>query len=75
MVEGADVLLNILSNDYYEVNVKFTDKPFEGAHKLTHLGNGYYENDAWHGPSTIWLCHVTEFVFGKYPKFIYYAKL
>lgn len=75
MVEGADVLLNILSNDHYEVEVKFTDKPFEGAHTLTHLGNGYYNNNAWHGPSTIWLCHVTEFVFGKYPKFIYYAKL
>ena len=75
MIEGADVLLNILSNDHYEVEVKFADEPFEGCHTLTLLENGYYTNNAWHGPSTIWLCHVTEFVFGKYPKFIYYAKL
>jgi hypothetical protein len=75
MVEGADVLLNILSNDHYEVDVKFTEEPFEGCHTLTLLENGYYNNNAWHGPSTIWLCHVTEFVFGKYPKFIYYAQL
>jgi len=77
MVEGADLLLEILSNGNSDVTVKFTDEPtpFPEFHTLTHIGDGYYNNNAWHGPSTIWLCHVTEFVIGKYPKFIYYAKL
>lgn len=76
MIEGADYLLGILAGeDNDEVLVKFTDEPFEGCHRLTHLGNGYYNNNAWHGPSMIWLCYVTEFVFGNYPEFIYYCKL
>lgn len=76
MVLGADVLLDILANGYHDVSVKFGDEPFEGAKILTYDHNeeidGFYNNDAWHGPSTIWLCHVTQFVFGKYPEKIYY---
>jgi hypothetical protein len=74
MVEGADILLSILANDNTEVHVKFSDEPFEGSSILTLLSDGYYVNNAWHGPSMIWLCHVTEFVFGRYPKYIYYQK-
>lgn len=76
MVLGADVLLDILANGYHDVSVKFGDEPFEGAKILSYNYNdeteGFYDNDAWHGPSTVWLCHVTQFVFGKYPEKIYY---
>lgn len=75
MVSGADALLDILANDHTEVYVKFKDKQFEGCHTLTHKGDGFYVNDAWHGPSLIWLCYVTTFIFGNYPDEIYYAKL
>jgi hypothetical protein len=74
MVAGADILLDVLSNNTNEVHVKFGVEPFDGSNTLTHTGNGYYDNDAWHGPSTIWLCHVTKFVFGDYPDNIYYSK-
>jgi hypothetical protein len=76
MVLGADLLLDILSGDYEDVHVKFSDEPFDDAKILTYDHDyeieGFYNNDAWHGPSTIWLCYVTEFVFGKYPERIYY---
>jgi hypothetical protein len=77
MVLGADMLLDILSgwNDY--AYVTFSDEPFDGCKTLTHdrfqKEIGWYNNDAWHGPSTIWLCSVTEFVFGSYPDHIYYS--
>ncbi len=76
MVLGADVLLDTLSFNGDSVNVTFSDEPFSQCKTLTHDKKekevGYYNNDAWHGPSTIWLCHVTEFVFGSYPDKIYY---
>jgi len=72
MVLGADVLLFNLANEQDEVYVEFGSKPFDNCHTLTHTDEGYYDNDAWHGPSTIWLCHVTKFVFGDYPDKIYY---
>ena len=76
MVCGADVLIDILANEWNGVSVKFSDVYFEGSHTLTHQKGenpGWYDNDAWHGPSTIWLCHVTEFVFGVYPDKIYFS--
>jgi hypothetical protein len=57
-----------------EDNRWFVDLPEWEGEKDDHneSSEGYYNNDAWHGPSTIWLCSVTEFVFGKYPEKIYY---
>ena len=72
MVSGADLLLFNLANDNNEVYVTFDTTPFDDCHTLTHEGDGYYNNDAWHGPILIWLCHVTKFVFGDYPDKIYY---
>jgi hypothetical protein len=79
MVLGADMLLDALSHEGPWVRVCMGDEPFEGCHTLTHrlvdveATPGWYDNDAWHGPSTIWLCYVTEFVFGCYPDKIYYC--
>lgn len=72
MVSGADILLEILAKENDSIEVEFSVEPFEDSKCLTFLGDGVYENDAWHGPSTIWLCSVTEFVFGEYPSKIYY---
>lgn len=77
MVCGADLLVGILANEWDRVTVRFSTQPFENCktltHDLTQSDLGWYSNDAWHGPSTIWLCHVTEFVFGEYPEKIYYS--
>ena len=76
MVMGADILLDVLSGNSDYCYVTFGDEPFEGAKTLSYdhkeSSPGYYNNDAWHGASTVWLCYVTEFVFGKYPEKIYY---
>jgi hypothetical protein len=77
MVLGADMLLDILSNDCDWIDLEMADYPFSPNCKtLTHDKSqnelGWYNNNAWHGPSTIWLCSVTEFVFGSYPDIIYY---
>ena len=78
MVAGADKLLDILSNNTNDVSVSFSIEPFDGAKILTHdivrEDEGHYFNDASHGPAIIWLCGVTEFVFGNYPDIIYYSK-
>jgi hypothetical protein len=77
MVLGADLLLDILSGNSDYCYLTLGDEPFEGCSTLTYDHNestpGYYNNDAWHGPSTIWLCYVTEFVFGRYPEKIYFS--
>lgn len=75
MILGADMLLDVLSNENPDVTVRFTNYKFDGCHSLVHLGGGYYENDAWHGPSIVWLCDVTEFIFGEYPDIIYYRRI
>jgi hypothetical protein len=78
MVLGADLLLDNLSFEGIFAYVKFGDEPFEGCNTLTHrqadkeATPGWYDNDLWMGPSTIWLCEVTKFVFGCYPDKIYY---
>jgi hypothetical protein len=70
------MLLDILSGESDYAIVKFGDEPFDGCKTLSHDKSqtdvGWYNNDAWHGPSTIWLCYVTQFVFGEYPDKIYY---
>lgn len=80
MVEGADFLLDILAQGAVFVQVKMTEDATIGY--KTHLeaveeeseGMRYfvtvYENNETLG-FTAWLCHVTKFVFGYFPKNIY----
>jgi hypothetical protein len=78
MVLGADMLLDNIARGNDWCKITLSDEPFEGSHILSHrlppleATPGWYDNDAWHGPSTIWLCEVTRFVFGNYPDKIYY---
>lgn len=80
MVAGADTMLDMLSegNNNVKIDVSFT--PFPNATELKKLriptfGNGaFYKVVSCNGVklgSTIWLCNVTEFVFGEFPKKMY----
>ena len=85
MVAGADTLLDILSKGKDRVTVSFTDLKGDFAEKgvrstvaLTHKDNGTYSVDPDDTtfsreelPQEIWLCSVTQFIFGDYPKWIY----
>lgn len=78
MVEGADTLLDLLSDGKDNILVDLDDKPFEGAdllikqeedregayYKVNTINNKEYS-------TTIWLCEVTLFVFNNLPDKIY----
>lgn len=86
MVAGADSWLDILCEGEWDVWMTISDKPFNGAEELTLIGFGLLEGPelgegAWYLAKTylgldfdlkMWLCDVTKFVFGDFPKTIYY---
>ncbi len=84
MVAGADDLCEFLSDDdkFAHVSVipsnKQLDKPgyaclVQGRHSLT--GGSFYNVTGLEGfEREIWLCPVTLFVLGRYPKYIYIKK-
>lgn len=84
MVAGADKLCGFLSDDdsFAHVSVissnKQLDKPgyaclVRGRHSLT--GGSFYNVTGLEGfEREIWLCPVTLFVLGRYPKYIYIKK-
>ena len=81
MVEGADIMLDIMAENKHAVNLCIADKPFENADKLVLtekcdpvIGGGYYLLKEYEGTiinQTMWLCQVTAFVFGKISPEIY----
>lgn len=84
MVAGADKLCDFLSDDgrFAYVNVvprnKRLDMPgyaclVQGEHSLTG-GSTYTVTDLPGFEREIWLCPVTLFVLGRYPKYIYVKK-
>ena len=78
MVSGADTMLDILSQGELEINVTFSEKPFDN-YKFLLTFNGKFEGGAnYHLQNelfdfNVWLCYVTKFVFGYLPKKIYIA--
>lgn len=84
MVAGADQLCAFLSDDNRKTHVnvipsnKPLDKPgyaclIQGQNSLT--GGSYYQVTGLEGfERQIWLCPVTLFVLGRYPKYIYLKK-
>jgi hypothetical protein len=84
MVAGADIWLDIISDNNNEIILKLSDtkqlaekivlydtdlsQPNLGATYIAHV---YKEKDY---NVIMWLCPVTLFVFDKYPKVIYYQK-
>lgn len=82
MVAGADSLLDVLAENENEVKLTLSLEPFEGCETLekindtpeyggaNYLLKKYKEIEFEFFP--IWLCSVTEFVFGSLPKLIYF---
>jgi len=81
MVEGADTMLDIIAQGNSAVTLAIEETDFEGAElvQLTekcdpYVGGGYYVLRNWNGKEvnhTMWLCAVTEFVFGYLPEKIF----
>ena len=86
MVMGADSFLEILSQGESESYVTLSDKEFDGAERLELTNLGRIEgielgSGAWYSlkeymgipyDMEMWLCDVTKFVFGDFPKVIYF---
>lgn len=76
MVMGADTLLDIIAQGENIVNVSFSEEPFKNAKYILTFKNhesggaNYLVTSKLHN-FDIWLCHVTEFVFGFFPKILY----
>jgi hypothetical protein len=86
MVMGADTFLDILSQGENEVYVTLSTEPFEYCGVLDYIFLGRLEGPelgegAWYSLREymgldfnlkMWLCDVTKFVFGDFPKQIYF---
>lgn len=84
MIDGADQWLDLLSNNALSITVWIADENFKGASILTLLhvreenlgGGGDYYLESYQSKKVelkLWLCKVTEFVFGNIPQRIYFA--
>lgn len=81
MVEGADTMLDVISDGTNEVSLTLDRTSFSGSDILTltercdpYIGGGYYLLQTFEGKAfnkTMWLCAVTEYVFGDLPAQIF----
>jgi hypothetical protein len=77
MIEGADTLLTVLSEDDSEITIEVSTERFDGFEgKLFYIGdiNLYPEGTylAYPDNHSLWLCYVTKWLFNTYPQAIYY---
>jgi hypothetical protein len=78
MVAGADAFCEILAQGEDVVDIGMSTKEFKDyRYKLEFVkhegGGGDYHLTSALYDFPVWLCHVTKFVFGEMPKFIYIA--
>ncbi len=81
MVAGADTMLDLIAKGRKSVQVTLDIAPFSGADWLElvevcapSVGGGYYVMHTYKGQPVqhrMWLCDVTNFVFGHLPPAIY----
>jgi hypothetical protein len=81
MVAGADSMLEYMAEGEAQVWIVLSEQEFENADKLeflrlaTEIENGaFYKLDKYRGIEIgleMWLCDVTKFVFGDFPKTIF----
>ena len=81
MVDGADKMLDMMAEGKNSVTLNIAREQFEGADILIltekcdpYIGGGYYIMKQYEGQEinrTMWLCQVTEFVFGDIPPLIF----
>ena len=84
MVQGADTMLDYVGGGAEEVNLALAEETFEGGNKLVlvhdhseDIGGGTYFLEVYEDLPVnqhMWLCEVTEWVFGSLPKEIYFKK-
>jgi hypothetical protein len=85
MVQGADSMLDIVSENTNECFLKISDQSFDGAEVLilehariqNHGGGGDYILENYQSETInqkMWLCEVTRHVFNGLPKHIYFKK-
>jgi hypothetical protein len=85
MVDGADKMLDLMAENKSTVTLFISKEQFEGADILTltekcdpYIGGGYYIMKEYEGQEinrTMWLCQVTEFVFGDIPQQIFVKRV
>lgn len=81
MVDGADKMLDMMAGEEHSVMLYVSRDPFDGADLLSltekcdpYMGGAYYFMKTYEGQEvnrTMWLCQVTEFVFGDLPPEIF----
>ncbi len=84
MVEGADAMLDFIAGVENEVFLYIDREHFQGSDRLElrekcepYIGGGYYFLKEYNGKAinqTLWLCQVTEFVFGDIPDQLFIKK-
>lgn len=84
MVEGADTMLDYVGQGNNRVELLLSETPFDGASvlKLTKdlsddIGGGMYLLASYNSNvlnQEMWLCQVTEYVFGHLPQAIYFKR-
>ena len=80
MVDGADTFLDYLSNNGDEVTLDLSLNPKQGYdvlnYRYPHPANdgAYYSTQMGENEHILWLCGVTEFVFGHMPEEVWYRK-
>jgi hypothetical protein len=85
MVSGADTMLEYVGQGASEVTLSLAEQPFEASTSLKLIhdyskeigGGGIYLLDEYQSVvlnQEMWLCEVTEYVFGKLPSMIYFKK-
>lgn len=81
MVEGADTMLDLMAENKNEVKLRLSQDEIPEADLLElkercdpSVGGGYYIMDVYEGRKVellMWLCGVTEWVFGELPERIF----
>lgn len=79
MVSGCDVLLDILSNGLFYVDIQVSTSELDGEYiKLTKKEEDefgcYYSCSTYNFKGDIWLCNVTKHLFNVFPKEFYFKK-
>ncbi len=85
MVDGADKMLDIVAEGKSDVVLQIATEPFEKSDVLElvekcdpYIGGAYYFLKNYEGQTfnqRMWLCQVTEFVFGDLPNHIYIKRV
>jgi hypothetical protein len=85
MVDGADKMLDMMADNQDSITLYVAKEFFEGADMLTltekcdpYIGGGYYSMKHYEGEEinrSMWLCQVTEFVFGDIPSQIFVKRV